>query len=145
MSPFMQSPIVISVFFASFSSPRFGHLVSLPVFYVQLFRLDRAMPTYSSPISSYNFPTFTLDSSILLLSALLTPMILLNRLFSQSTFPLHLRDMRLSPITSSTFLQAFDSILQSSLQIIYLIFHWIIDISNSELFVKCNKQQRYRL
>ena len=78
-------------------------------------------------------PTSTLCSSILLLSTLLAPMILLTRLFSQtwtfsccssgsaivtsafmyagvthelSTFSLDLGDMRLSPITPSTFLQA---------------------------------------
>ena len=121
----MQSPIAISFFLASMSPPLSVHLLSVSLLYM------------TSPCTPHQFLLGSLLHSNLrshfitfLLSAFLTPTIILIRLFfanldlllfsaivssasmyadvthQLSMLPLRLRDMRLSPITLSTFPQA---------------------------------------
>ena len=114
---------------------RSEHLLSAPIFHIPFFSHDRPVRVnilLTNFFLKLSFtPTSTLSSPILLLTARLTHTILLTRLFlvtwifccfsvsafvsraflyagvthERSTFPLDLPDMRLSPITPSTFLQ----------------------------------------
>ena len=65
-----------------FPPPLSGHLLSLPVFIFHSLHMTNLLLT-----NVYFAPTSTLSSSILLISALLTPKILLTRLFSQTWTP----------------------------------------------------------
>ena len=76
-----SSPIALSIFLASSFPPLSGHLISLPVFHLPSCPCDRPISIYSSPISSQNLSliqTSTLSSSIFLLSALLTPTMVMD-------------------------------------------------------------------
>ena len=62
-----------------------------------------------------------------------------------SIFPLSLRGMRVSPITSSTFLYAFAlAIVFIVTKAINLVLHWVNATSHIE-FINHNKRQRYVL
>ena len=129
---FIVIPIAISVFFASISHPLSGHLLSLPVYHLP-FVFDMTSPYTPHQFLLRIFLQFNLHSPLIhfLFSSLLTPTIILTGCFLQtgtfsccfyvsaivssafmcagvkhevSTFFLRIRDMRLSPITPSTFL-----------------------------------------
>ena len=123
MSLLMESHIAISVLLASISPPLSGRLLSVS-FSSHMFSTRPVYIHLTTFLYSYLHSHFI----HFLLSALITSTIILTRLFSQtwifrclsvsaivscafmsdlSTFSLRLRDMRLSPITPSTFLLAF--------------------------------------
>ena len=121
----MQSPIANSVFLASISPSLSQLLLSLPVFHLPFFHM-------TSPCTPHQFLLKTFLHSNLHSQLYYIPRLFLPGCFSPtwtisccfsvsvivycafvyagaelSTFPLSLRELRLSPITPSTFLQAF--------------------------------------
>ena len=84
----MQSPVIISLFLASFSHTLSWHPLVLPaLFFIShsFYATSPGQPTRNQFLLKRSFiPTSTFSSSILLLSALLTHTILLTMLFSRT-------------------------------------------------------------
>ena len=105
-------PIAMSVFLASISSPRSGNLLLLAIFHVPFSSTWPAQPDHQLILITFLHSYLHSKFVDFLLSALLTPTIILTRyLFANlDLLPLFLCCFTwcASPITPSTFLQPFD-------------------------------------